>query len=121
MLDNNVDARARRVLTEAGHECWTIENAGLGDAADDDVAVYAWDKNAVPVINDKAFAERLKSREVLGGNVLFGSCKDIRIVEYLSEHVTEIVVLLTKAPTQTERIVVFNELTAAIWHPPHLA
>lgn len=98
MLDNNVDARARQVLVGAGHECWTIDNAGLGDAADDDVAVYAWDKHAIPVINDRAFAERLKSREMLGGHVLYGRCKDTRLVEYLSAHVAEVVQLLAQAP-----------------------
>ncbi len=63
-LDNDIDARCRRVLTEAGHKCWTASEAGLADAPDDAQAVYAQDRDAVLITHDTAFTNRQKRRTV---------------------------------------------------------
>ena len=92
----------------------------MSNAADDDVAVYAWDRDAVPVINDWRFANRLKNRDMLGGHVLFGRCADVRFVEFLEETFAEAVDLFEQPPASMFRIVRFNDDGVSIWHPEHL-
>ena len=70
-LDNDVDARCRRVLTQAGHDCWTAAEAGLANAEDDAQAVYAQDHHAVLVTHDRRFTNRQKRRTV-GHHVYLG-------------------------------------------------
>jgi predicted nuclease of predicted toxin-antitoxin system len=58
-LDNDVDARCRRVLSPP-HDCWTAAQAGRAFAADDDQTVYADDAGAVIITHDREFTERRK-------------------------------------------------------------
>lgn len=41
------------MLQRAGHQCWTAAEAGLTDAADDDLSVYADDRGAALVTHDR--------------------------------------------------------------------
>ena len=95
MLDNNVDARVRSVFHRAGHECWRATDAGLANAADDDVSVYAHNKTAVLVTHDREFTERRK-RNTFGKHirlkcpepdacVVLVACMD-ELVELLDQH-----------------------------------
>ena len=52
VLDQDVDANLVRVLVSAGHQAWTVASAGIPDAADDDISVYAADKNAIEPFDD---------------------------------------------------------------------
>jgi len=57
LLDENVDARVRRVFTERSHECWTVPEANLAGDTDDEVTVYAMDHHAVVVTHDVEFSK----------------------------------------------------------------
>ena len=65
LLDENVDARVRRVFTERSHECWTVPEANLAGDTDDDVTVYAMDHDAVVVTHDIEFSKR-RERAAIG-------------------------------------------------------
>ena len=67
-LDNDVDARCRRKLEAAGHDCWTAAEAGRADAPDDDQTVYAHQHGAVLITHDREFTERRK-RNTIGRHV----------------------------------------------------
>lgn len=67
-LDNDVDARCRRTLEDAGHFVWTAAQAGRADALDDDQTIYANEHRAVLVTHDREFTERRK-RNTIGRHV----------------------------------------------------
>jgi predicted nuclease of predicted toxin-antitoxin system len=81
MLDNDVDARVRRVITARGHECFTAVDVNLSDAADDELTVYADTKRAVLVTHDKEFSRR-RSKRVVGMHVHL-RCREEDAVEVL--------------------------------------
>ncbi|MGH8906915.1 MAG: DUF5615 family PIN-like protein [Egibacteraceae bacterium] len=59
LLDNDVDAVVGRVLRSAGHQCWSVFEAGLAGVAaadDDDLSVYADERGAVVVTHDREFS-----------------------------------------------------------------
>lgn len=56
-LDNDVDHRCRRVLTDAGHDCWATSQAGKWFDTDDEQARYACDMGAVLITHDTGFAK----------------------------------------------------------------
>jgi predicted nuclease of predicted toxin-antitoxin system len=62
LLDNDVAVTVRRVLADAGHECWTAAEANLHDAPDNALAVYAADRGAALVSHDAQFARRSRPR-----------------------------------------------------------
>ena len=68
LLDNDVAVTVRRVLLDAGHECWTAGEANLHDAPDDALAVYAANRGAVLVSHDAEFARR-RRRNTIGQHV----------------------------------------------------
>jgi len=57
-LDHDVDARVAQLLRRRGHEAWTAAEAGLFKAGDDDLTVYAQDRNATLVTHDREFSAR---------------------------------------------------------------
>ncbi len=67
-LDNDVDARCRRTIEAAGHECWTAAQAGRADAPDDDQTIYANEHDAVLVTHDREFTDRRK-RNTIGRHI----------------------------------------------------
>lgn len=58
VLDQDVDANVVGVLVGHGHDAWTVAAAGIPDAADDDISVYAAQKDAVVVTHDEEFSAR---------------------------------------------------------------
>lgn len=71
VLDQDVDANLVGVLVSAGHQAWTVASAGIPDAADDDISVYAAEKNAVLVTHDDEFSAR-RRRNPHGRHVQLG-------------------------------------------------
>jgi predicted nuclease of predicted toxin-antitoxin system len=67
-LDNDVALAVRRVLSDAGHECWAASEAGLTRADDDSIAVYAANRQAAVVSHDTAFAKR-RQRNTIGWHI----------------------------------------------------
>jgi hypothetical protein len=89
VLDHNVDAACRGVVMAAGHDCWTVGDAGRALAGDDDQTVYATRMSAVLVTHDREFTTRRK-RHAIGWHVrLMGEEPDGP--ELLEQHLAEIV------------------------------
>lgn len=89
MLDQDVDAALVAVLVAAGHEAWTVAAAGIPDAADDDVSVYAAQKDAVVITHDVEFSAR-RRRNPHGRHVQLG-CPEPDAVDLVSACVDELV------------------------------
>lgn len=56
MLDEDVDARCVSVLRGAGHDAWTIPQAGRSQGQDVDHAIYADQVGAVLITHDVEFS-----------------------------------------------------------------
>jgi predicted nuclease of predicted toxin-antitoxin system len=52
VLDQDVDASLVAVLVQHGHQAWTVGSAGMPDATDDDISVYAAKMDAVVVTHE---------------------------------------------------------------------
>lgn len=61
VIDQDVDARLVKVLVAAGHEAWTVSHAGMPDAKDDDISVYAAEKGAAVITHDREFSNRRRN------------------------------------------------------------
>lgn len=57
MTDNDVDAAVAALLRNEGHEAWTASEAGLAEASDADLAVYADDQGAALISHDREFSQ----------------------------------------------------------------
>jgi len=92
LLDNDVAVTVRRVLPDAGHECWTAAEANLHDAPDDALAMYAADRSAALVSHDAEFARR-RRRNTIGQHVWL-RCTEPQAAAVLAQHLTEVVGVL---------------------------
>lgn len=64
-LDHDVPASVARVLHAEGYECWTASEAGLAtEGQDDNLTVYADEKNAVLVTMDREFSLRRRTNSI---------------------------------------------------------
>lgn len=97
VLDQDVDAALVAVLVAAGHEAWTVAAAGIPDAADDDVSVYAAQKDAVVITHDVEFSAR-RRRNPHGRHVQLG-CPEPDAVDLVSaiEPFADVFVYVSKA------------------------
>ena len=89
VLDQDVDARVVGLLVKNGHEAWTVASAGVPDAQDDDISVYAAEKNAVVVTHDIEFSAR-RRRNPHGRHVHLG-CSEPDAVEIIKGCLAELV------------------------------
>lgn len=65
LLDHDVPVSVGRMLRGEGYECWTASDAGLAtEGRDDNLTVYAHDKNAVLVTLDKEFSLRRRTNAI---------------------------------------------------------
>ena len=96
VLDNDVAVTVRRVLLDAGHECWTAAAANLDDAPDDALAVYATNRGAALVSHDAEFARR-RRRNTIGQHVWL-RCLEPRAPAVLGEHLATVIELLARMP-----------------------
>ena len=87
LLDNGVAVTVRRVLLDAGHECWTAAEANLYEAPDNALAVYAADRNAALISHDADFARR-RRRNTIGQHVWL-RCTEPQAPAVLSQHLPE--------------------------------
>lgn len=109
LLDNDVAVIVRRVLLDAGHECWTAAEANLYDAPDDALAVYAADRSAALVSHDAEFARR-RRRNTIGQHIWL-RCTEPQAPAVLAQHLTAIIDLLNRMPdlvieVRPERLIV---------------
>lgn len=114
VLDHDVDVAVRGLLTALGHECW---RAPTYLEVDDDVSVYADDKDAVVVTHDVEFTRRRQLR-TFGRHVRL-RCDQVDGVEVLAGHIHELVDLLA---TQAEGVFIVSrsriEFKAPRWEDP---
>jgi predicted nuclease of predicted toxin-antitoxin system len=96
LLDNDVAVTVRRILLDAGHECWTAAEANLHDAPDDALAVYAADRGAALVSHDAEFARRRRQNTI--GQHVWLRCLEPRAPAVLNQHLTEVVDVLGRMP-----------------------
>jgi predicted nuclease of predicted toxin-antitoxin system len=87
-LDNDVALAVRRVLSDAGHECWAASEAGLTRADDDSIAVYAANRQAAVVSHDGAFAKRRQKNTI--GLHIWLHCSHVDAAEVVRDQLPEI-------------------------------
>jgi predicted nuclease of predicted toxin-antitoxin system len=64
-LDHDVPVSVASMLRKEGHDCWTAREAGLAtESQDDNLTVYADEKNAVLVTMDREFSQRRRKRSI---------------------------------------------------------
>jgi predicted nuclease of predicted toxin-antitoxin system len=95
VLDHDVPARCRRVLIKAGHDAWTVGQAGRATASDDQQTSYAHDQHAALISIDREFASRRVSNPI--GRHVRLAVAHTDAVAVLEEYLDEIVALLHKA------------------------
>jgi predicted nuclease of predicted toxin-antitoxin system len=83
-LDHDVQAGVGRALRSRGHDCWSAQEAGLNEATDDSLTVYAAHKNAILVTHDKEFSKR-RRRNVAGWHVQL-QCPEWDAADLLLQH-----------------------------------
>lgn len=88
-LDHDVSVDVARMLREERHECWTAGDAGLGEAADDALTVYAGHKGAILVTHDREFSQR-RRRNVSGWHVQL-RCHEWEAADLLRTHLSYVI------------------------------
>lgn len=89
MLDHDVDARVGGDLRRAAHECWTVAEAGLAQASDDDISVYCDERRLVLITHDVGLVRR--RREMPYGLLVHLRCRETEARRVLREHLDEVV------------------------------
>lgn len=89
VLDQDVDANVVSLLSTSGHEAWTVSDAGMFDAADDDVTVYAASKQATVITHDVEFSAR-RRRNPHGRHVQLG-CREPEAIAVLGAVLDQLV------------------------------
>lgn len=96
VLDHDVDRAVRDVLMRAGHECWTAAEAGLSNASDGELAVYADDHQAALLTHDREFT-RWRRRRTFGQHVWL-RCAEPDAVDVVQQHLDDLVAVLSQLP-----------------------
>jgi predicted nuclease of predicted toxin-antitoxin system len=92
VCDHDVDVAVAMMLRKAGHEAWTAADAGLYRAGDDDLTVYADNKDAVLISHDTEFSQR-RRRNVIGKHIWL-RCSEWDAADLLRQHLPELLPLL---------------------------
>ena len=95
-LDQNVDARLRKFLTERGHSAWTADDAGLSRENDPNLTVYSMDRGAALITHDVEFSRR-RRRNVMGWHI-FLDCKEPHAREVMGFHFDDVYPILQRYP-----------------------
>lgn len=93
VLDHDVPASCRRVLTKARHQAWTVGEAGRAEAADDDQSVYAGGKRAVLITLDSEFTSR-RRRNAIGQHIRL-DCPEPDAADLLARYLDAILGVLS--------------------------
>jgi len=91
LLDNDVDHAVAKLLRSAGHEVVTASEVGLAGAeaaADDEITVYATDRDMIVITHDREFTARRK-RRTIGLHVRL-MCAQPDAVEVVDAHLDEL-------------------------------
>lgn len=93
VLDQDVDAGLVGVLVKRGHKAWTVASAGISDASDDDISVYAAKLGAVVVTHDEEFSAR-RRRNPHGRHLQLG-CSEPDAISVVTAKLDELVQAMT--------------------------
>ncbi len=93
-LDQHVDARLCRLLSAAGHHCWTAYDANLSAEADAQLTVYAEHKRAVLVTLDREFSQR-RRHHIIGRHVRL-RCDDVQAPAVMMHHLNDLLPVLER-------------------------
>lgn len=95
-LDQDVPVSVRRMLLSEGHQCWTANEAGLAaEPQDDNLTVYADDKDAVLVTLDREFSKR-RRRNTIGRHIWL-RCREPEAAEMLRSRLNEVLPYLRRS------------------------
>lgn len=92
VLDNDTDAALVGLLVREGHDAWTAAAAGLAGvdaAADDEVSVYADERDAIVITHDREFTAR-RRRNTFGRHV-FLRCEQPDAYEIVDAYLDELI------------------------------
>jgi predicted nuclease of predicted toxin-antitoxin system len=112
VLDTDVDTGVANVLNRAGHDCWRSTDGLAPDAEDDEVSVYADDRQAVVITHDREFTERRK-KNTFGKHVRM-TCEQPDACGVIEERLEELIPILE----ETSDIVVEVSATKVKRFPP---
>ena len=102
VLDEDCDVGLVRIFAKAHHQCWSIRDAGLTRAGDDEVAVYADDKGAVLISHDQELFDRRRERDF--GHHIYLKCLEYDARKVVRVHLDEIVRLLDGTQTRILKV-----------------
>lgn len=102
VLDHDVDVACRRMLNDAGHDAWTVGEAGRALAKDDDQTVYAGEMGAVLITHDREFTTRRK-RNAHGRHVRL-VCPEPDGPDVLALHLDDVLPILERHENVTVEI-----------------
>jgi predicted nuclease of predicted toxin-antitoxin system len=94
LLDHDIDASVRHVVIKHGHECWTAAAAGRFLRSDEELAIYAHDRDAALVSHDREFA-KWRMRRTYGQHIWL-RCPEPDAVTVMENRLDEIVATLEK-------------------------
>jgi predicted nuclease of predicted toxin-antitoxin system len=92
-LDHDVPYSVARMLRSTRHEVITAGDAGLRDAADDDITVWADNLQAVLITLDREFSRR-RRRNTIGRHVWL-RCAEPEASDLLRDHLDEVIKIVT--------------------------
>lgn len=84
------------MLRRLGHEAWTASRAGLSEAADDELTVYAHQRNAALITHDSEFSER-RRKAVIGQHIRL-KCNEWDAADVLERNLEFVVPVLERVP-----------------------
>jgi predicted nuclease of predicted toxin-antitoxin system len=119
VLDEDLDARIVRAIESVqsgSHQCWTVPNAGLNSANDDDVSVYAHDRKAVLISHDQALIHRRQISNF--GLLIWLKCDEPDGVAIIKKHLPEIIRLLNRRQNMILKV---TALGVTVMPPVHTA
>lgn len=94
-LDNDVPVSVGRMLQRHGHQWWTAADAGLAsEGQDDNLSVYADERDAVLVTMDKEFTQR-RRRNPIGRHVRL-RCAEPEAAAVLEARLSEVLAYLER-------------------------
>lgn len=96
VCDQDVDAAVAKRLRTMGHIAWTAHQAGLSEASDDELAVYADDRQAVLLTHDREFSKRRRSWLI--GKHIWLRCPEFDAADLLAEALPELLPILERKP-----------------------
>lgn len=89
VLDHNVDEAVGREIRKRKHDCWRAPEHLAQDGRDDEISIYAVEKDAVVISHDGEFAARRRAHPI-GIHVRL-KCSEPDAVEVVRLHFADVI------------------------------